>query len=54
MAVTVRLHSLAAKGGDAEGDTFPYTWSTSPTQTPTGLSRPKHLPDVENLIGSEP
>ena len=37
--VTVRLHSLQASGGDAEGDTFPSVAGS--------------LPDIENLNGSD-
>ena len=51
-AVTVRLHSLAAKGGDAEGDTFPYTGWTSTYTDADGVEQTDSLPDVENLIGS--
>ena len=50
-AVTVRLHSLAAKGGDAEGDTFPYTVDVAYTDA-YGVAQTDSLPDVENLIGS--
>ena len=50
-AVTVRLHSLAAKGGDAEGDTFPYTVDVAYTDA-DGVAQTDSLPDVENLIGS--
>ena len=50
-AVTVRLHSLAARGGDAEGDTFPYTVDVAYTDA-DGVEQTDSLPDVENLIGS--
>ena len=50
-AVTVRLHSLAAKGGDAEGDTFPYRVDVTYTDA-DGVAQTDSLPDVENLIGS--
>ena len=50
-AVTVRLHSLAAKGGDAEGDTFPYLVDVTYTDA-DGVEQTDSLPDVENLIGS--
>ena len=50
-AVTVRLHSLAAKGGDAEGDTFPYLVDVTYTDA-DGVAQTDSLPDVENLIGS--
>ena len=50
-AVTVRLHSLAAKGGDAEGDTFPYRVDVTYTDA-DGVEQTEALPDVENLIGS--
>ena len=49
--VTVRLHSLAAKGGDAEGDTFPYTVDVAYTDA-DGVEQTDSLPDVEHLIGS--
>ena len=50
-AVTVRLHSLAAKGGDAEGDTFPYLLDVTYTDA-DGVEQTETLPDVENLTGS--
>ena len=50
-AVTVRLHSLAAKGGDAEGDTFPYTVDVAYTDA-DGVEQTDSLPDIEHLIGS--
>ena len=50
-AVTVRLHSLAAKGGDAEGDTFPYLVDVTYTDA-DGVEQTEALPDVEHLTGS--
>ena len=47
----MRLHSLAAKGGDAEGDTFPYRVDVTYTDA-DGVEQTDSLPDVENLIGS--
>ena len=47
----MRLHSLAAKGGDAEGDTFPYLVDVTYTDA-DGVEQTDSLPDVENLIGS--
>ena len=49
--VTVRLHSLAAKGGDAEGDTFPYLVDVTYTDA-GGAEQTETLPDVEHLTGS--
>ena len=49
--VTVRLHSLSAANGDAEGDTFPYTVDVAYTDA-GGAEQTESLPDVENLIGS--
>ena len=49
--VTVRLHSLKASGGDAQGDTFPYTVDVAYTDA-VGAEQSETLPDVENLIGS--
>ena len=49
--VTVRLHSLATAGGDAEGDTFPYRVDVAYTDA-EGVAQTESLPDVENLIGS--
>ena len=49
--VTVRLHSLQAGGGDAEGDIFDATVTVSYTQ-PDGTTATETLPDIENLIGS--
>ena len=50
-AVTVRLHSLKASGGDAQGDSFPYTVDVAYTDS-GGAEQTETLPDVENLIGS--
>ena len=50
-AVTVRLHSLKAAGGDAQGDSFPYTVDVAYTDA-DGAEQTESLPDVENLIGS--
>ena len=51
-AVTVRLHSLIAANGDAEGDTFTNTvtfmWTDSENNHHTAT-----LPDIENLTGSD-
>ena len=49
--VTVRLHSLKASGGDAQGDSFPYTVDVAYTDA-EGVEQIESLPDVENLIGS--
>ena len=49
--VTVRLHSLKASGGDAQGDSFPYTVDVAYTDA-EGVEQTESLPDVENLIGS--
>ena len=49
--VTVRLHSLSAADGDAQGDTFPYTVDVAYTDA-EGVEQTEPLPDVENLIGS--
>ena len=50
-AVTVRLHTLTAYGGHAQGDTFPETVSVSYV-TPNGFVHSELLPDIENLTGS--
>ena len=50
-AVTVRLHSLVAAGGDAEGDTFGTTVSVAYRQADGGAGT-ESLPDIENLSGS--
>ena len=50
-AVTVRLHSLVAAGGDAEGDTFGTTVSVAYRQA-DGSTETESLPDIENLAGS--
>ena len=49
--VTVRLHSLAAAGGDAEGDTFASLVDIAYTDA-DGVAQTESLPDVENLTGS--
>ena len=49
--VTVRLHSLSAANGDAQGDSFPYTVDVAYTDA-DGLEQTETLPDVEHLIGS--
>ena len=49
--VSVRLHSFAAAGGDAAGDTFPYTVDVAWTDA-DGAAQTDTLPDVEHLIGS--
>ena len=49
--VTVRLHSLAATGGAAEGDTFGSLVSVGYTDT-DGATQTEMLPDIENLTGS--
>ncbi len=49
--VTVRLHSLLAAGGDAEGDVFGATVTVSYAQ-PDGTTATETLPDIENLAGS--
>ena len=51
--VTVRLHSLSAADGDAQGDSFPYTVDVAYTDA-EGVQQTETLPDVENLIGSPP
>ena len=50
-AVTVRLHSLVAAGGDAEGDTFGNTVPVAYRQA-DGSTETESLPDIENLAGS--
>lgn len=50
-AVTVRLHSLAALGGDAAGDTFGNTVPVAYRKT-DGSTETEALPDIENLTGS--
>ena len=52
MSVTVRLHSLLATGGDAEGDVFGATVAVSWVQ-PDGATATETLPDIENLAGSD-
>ena len=49
--VTVRLHSLAAGGGDATGDTFPGLVDVAYTDA-NGVAQLEPLPDVERLTGS--
>ena len=49
--VTVRLHSLRATGGDAEGDSFPGAVDVA-YRDAEGLEQVESLPDVENLTGS--
>ena len=49
--VTVRLHSLSAAGGDAEGDTFESLVDVSYMDA-AGAAQTESLPDVENLTGS--
>ena len=49
--VTVRLHSVYAAGGHAEGDTFPYRVDVALIDA-DGTVLAEGLPDVENLIGS--
>ena len=50
-AVEVRLHNGTARGGDAEGDTFPGM-KTVEYVNPAGETREIEVPDVEDLIGS--
>ena len=50
-SVTVRLHSLLATGGDAEGDVFGATVTVSYVQS-DGTTATDTLPDIENLAGS--
>ena len=49
--VTVRLHSLSASGGDAEGDTFESLIDVSYTDA-DGAAQTESLPDIEHLTGS--
>ena len=49
--VTVRLHSLAAAGGDATGDTFESLLDVAYTDA-DGNEQTDSLPDVEHLTGS--
>ena len=51
VGVTVRLHSQAARGGDAEGDTFESLVDISYIDI-EGVRQTEALPDVENLTGS--
>ena len=50
-AVEVRLHNGIARGGDAEGDTFPGI-KTVEYVNPSGDTMKIEVPDVEDLIGS--
>ena len=50
-AVEVRLHNGTARGGDAEGDTYPGV-KTVEYVNPAGETREIEVPDVEDLIGS--
>ena len=49
--VTVRLHNLQARGGDAQGDTFGglITW----TYTDKGETVSVEVPDIIHLTGSD-
>ena len=49
--VTVRLHSLRATGGDAEGDSFPDTVAVA-YRDAGGAAQTESLPDIEHLTGS--
>ena len=49
--VTVRLHSMSASGGDAEGDTFAGTVTVEYTDE-FGVTKEVELPDIMHLIGS--
>ena len=49
--VEVRLHNGTARGGDAEGDTFPGRQMIEYTD-PAGETREIEVPDIENLYGS--
>ena len=50
-AVEVRLHNGIARGGDAEGDTFPGM-KTVEYVNPAGETLEMEVPDVEDLVGS--
>ncbi len=50
-AVEVRLHNGIARGGDAEGDTFPGM-KTVEYVNPAGDTVEVEVPDVEDLVGS--
>ncbi len=50
-AVTVRLHSLASAGGDAQGDIFGNTIPVAYRQA-DGSTGVESLPDIEHLTGS--
>ena len=49
--VTVRLHSIEVRGGDAEGDTF-TAMVTVEYMDSDGDSQQQTVPDIENLVGS--
>ena len=49
-AVEVRLHNGTARGGDAEGDTFPGI-KTVEYVNPAGDTVEMEVPDIEDLIG---
>ena len=51
-AVQVRLHDGTARGGEAQGDTFPGTMMVGYTD-PDGSFMLVEVPDIENLTGSE-
>ena len=50
--VVVRLHSLYASGGHAQGDTFGNTLNVLYTDS-DGSTQSESLPDIENLTGSD-
>ena len=51
-AVEVRLHDGTARGGEAQGDTFPGTMMVGYTD-PDGSFMLVEVPDIENLTGSD-
>ena len=51
-AVEVRLHNGIARGGDAEGDTFPGRQTVEYVNS-AGNTVEIEVPDIEDLIGSE-
>ena len=51
-AVEVRLHDGKARGGDAEGDTFPGTMMVGYTD-PDGNTQMVEVPDIERVGGSD-